>query len=306
MSDGLSSKPQRLNSLTDLIGRYDCVLFDQFGVLHDGRSAYDGMVDVVQTLSDAGLVLGVLSNSGKRESVNRQRLQQLGFVDRCFAVVASSGEVAWQQLDQQSKAAKPDASTCADRVLYVGRGSDRSAVEGLPVELVEKPEDADLIIIAGSEADSSGRWANLDAYTDWLKPAAARGTPCWCTNPDRWMLGKQGTLVFGAGQIAEQYQRLCAGMDEGPVSVRWVGKPYAAIYDYALQRAGVSASRTVCIGDSLEHDVVGAQQVGCDSVLVSTGILQGLDESALQALYAEHKAVPTYRLPAPSQQLEAN
>ena len=38
---------QPLTSLLDLADQYDAFLLDQFGVIHDGKTAYDGAVEAV-------------------------------------------------------------------------------------------------------------------------------------------------------------------------------------------------------------------------------------------------------------------
>ena len=43
--------------------------------------------------------------------------------------------------------------------------------------------------------------------------------------------------------------------------MRWIGKPYREIYDYALKAIG-RPDRALCIGDSAEHDVGGGRSAG--------------------------------------------
>lgn len=45
-------------------------------------------------------------------------------------------------------------------------------------------------------------------------------------------------------------------------------KPHPGIFDYALQKAGVSAEEVIFVGDSLHHDIRGARDVGMTSVLI--------------------------------------
>jgi HAD superfamily hydrolase (TIGR01549 family) len=47
-------------------------------------------------------------------------------------------------------------------------------------------------------------------------------------------------------------------------------KPHPSIFEAALQQAGVeSAADAMMVGDSLEHDIIGAQRIGMRGVLVS-------------------------------------
>ncbi|MEJ1936999.1 HAD hydrolase-like protein, partial [Nostoc sp. NIES-2111] len=97
--------------------------------------------------------------------------------------------------------------------------------------------------------------------------------------------------TFGSGRIAELYQELGG-------SVTWVGKPYRGIYEAAAEVAGVGdPSSVLCVGDSVEHDVVGARRFGAAVVLGRTGILADLEEHALADELAHHGVVPDYVLP---------
>ncbi len=182
---------------------------------------------------------------------------------------------------------------------YYDIGIAVSAKEGLVVPVVrdadrlgfESVEDAglaDIVIISGSEAET----IPLAAYRDRLEPAARRGVPCYCTNPDRHKLTKGGGTAPGAGSIALVYQELGG-------SVRWFGKPYPAIYHHAQSLLEtVTIDRIVCVGDSLEHDIAGAAGVGLASCLVRTGIASELSDAALEAAAARLGVSPTFMMEA--------
>lgn len=61
-----------------------------------------------------------------------------------------------------------------------------------------------------------------------------------------------------------------AGMLDGVLTSAMIGapKPGRAIFDAALALAGVASDRAVHIGDSLEHDVLGARAAGVAAVLL--------------------------------------
>ena len=262
---------EQVDGIEELMDRYELFLFDQFGVLHDGHVSYDGMHATLTRLKEAGKATGVITNSGNREQYTRERLARFGYEAELFDLVVSSGEVAWCQLNGQGSSELPalDQDT-PERVLRVSRGNDSSAVEGLSIVETDNPEMAGLVLIAGCNSEAM----SLQAYNRWLAPAARRGVPALCTNPDRTLLIGNGRKAFGPGQIAEAY-----AANGGPVS--YVGKPWPAIYAFACERLGIDRATTLCIGDSLEHDIAGAQAAGCASMLVATGIHESLGTKAL-------------------------
>lgn len=274
--------PIATTDVAALAQRYDVFLVDQFGVLHDGQSPYPGAVEALSLLKDAGKKVTLISNSGKRAAPNEARLEGLGFDRRTWDLFLSSGEVAWRILAGRTGSPPLRPGT---RCLFLARDDDRTAVEGLDLVLVESGEDAELVLLSGSEGDK----VLLDHYRDLLAPAARAGVPCICTNPDKIMLTGVG-LRFGPGAIGALYEKLGG-------SVRWIGKPHPEIYRAALGALGnPPASSVVAIGDSIEHDVIGARAAGISAALVRSGVLADFDARQLDAAYREHGAAPDYVL----------
>lgn len=273
--------------LAALVERYDLFLVDQFGVLHDGESAYPGAIEALGRLKDAGRTIVLISNSGRRADGNIARLAALGFPRWSYHAFVSSGEVAWMRI---ARGQLPVATAVQPlRCLLVNRRGDESAVAGLPLALVAAAVDADFVLITGSDGDIRP----IAHYRDLLAPAAARGLPCLCANPDKVMIVAEGA-GFGAGRIAEVYAEL-----GGPVT--WIGKPFPEIYRFALEEAARDRplpppERIIGIGDSLEHDVAGAKGAGFAAALVTSGIHADDGPDALAAAMAAH-AAPDLLLP---------
>lgn len=286
-------KPAPLERVEALVDRYRCFVFDQYGVLHDGQRAYRGMGETLDAIKAAGATVVVLTNSGRRAAPNAERLAGFGYGAARVDHVVSSGELAYRllsgQIDSDARRDRSMAATwkldAGSRVLLLARGDDRSAIDGLPGRPTGEPADATHVLIAGSE----GERRSLDDYRAILEPAVARGVPALCTNPDRWMLVGRNRRCFAAGQIAETYAELGG-------SVLYVGKPWPAIYRFLLAEAGATAGETVCIGDSIEHDIRGAAKAGCASVLVATGIHADADAVQRRALYERYAATPDFLL----------
>lgn len=260
-------------TLDDLIQRYDAFLVDQFGVLLDGSAAYPGAAEALAHLSRSGRRVILLSNSGKRSGPNAERLHRLGFAPDSFELVLSSGEAAHRWLEGQGLAP-------GTKVWLHARDGDESAIQGLGLAPVDRPEAAQLLLLAGSRADVFG----LDDYKAWLRPAAARGVPMLCSNPDISMLTPQGTKP-GAGRIAMLYQDLGGKVD-------WVGKPYPLIYRLARTLlAGIPPDRILCIGDSPAHDIRGGADAGLRTALVRTGLHAGTPDDDLPRLCKDEAGV---------------
>ncbi len=92
-----------------------------------------------------------------------------------------------------------------------------------------------------------------------------KGVPFIGTNPDVTFPTPEG-LVPGAGSILAA---LTAASGVQPIIV---GKPQPVIYQVALERLALSPSQVLVVGDRPETDIIGAQQIGCPTALVLSGV----------------------------------
>jgi HAD superfamily hydrolase (TIGR01459 family) len=283
------TSPRPILHLDAVFDAADAFLLDQFGTIHDGAALYPGAAEAMRRAKAAGKRIIILSNSGKRAQSNRARLAHLGLAADSYDSVLTSGEVAWHLLATR---ALPEFAG-ARRCLVLSRGTDEAATAGLPLELTEDAESADLILLLGSEADRIG----LEAYRRRLAPAAKRGVPCLCGNPDWLMVLNDGALAPAPGQIANLYAEMGG-------AVIWIGKPHAAIYEAALAELAALASgaldrrRVWAVGDSLDHDIAGAAAQGCRSILVKTGVQAGRPTEELARDMAERDLWPDAIMPS--------
>jgi len=240
----------RIEGLHEIVSRFDGMLIDQFGVIHDGQKLYPGTLHVLDELHRLGIPVAVMTNSGKRSQANRQRLVRMGVPREHFADAVSSGEVAFSTLT-------------AKRAFLIGKEGEDYGFDG--IDFVSDPRDAQIILILGSNAPKT----SLDDYRHLLTGLTL---PAICCNPDKLMLTPQG-LMPAPGAIAALYEEMGG-------SVTWIGKPYPGIYREAARLIG-SPSRILCIGDSAEHDVAGGRNAGFPTLLVLQGVSAGHDPAKL-------------------------
>src|SRR6185295_20161265 len=91
----------QIKRLSEIAPRFDGMLIDQFGVIHDGEKLYPGTLEVLENLHRLKIPVGIMTNSGKRSLANRQRLLRLGVPRNHFINVISSGEVAYHMLGKK-------------------------------------------------------------------------------------------------------------------------------------------------------------------------------------------------------------
>ena len=272
---------EAIGRLDDIAPNYDAVVFDQWGVLHDGSTPYRGTVSTLVRLKEAGHRLAVLSNSGKRAEPNAELIAGLGFPAGLFETVMTSGEALWRDISAGRIACRsffPVERAAGDALIWA---------ESLEIALVCKLCEADAVLLMGlPDGDAPADWTAV------LEEAYRRGLPLYCSNPDR-ASPRPGGLVHSPGALAFAYLEM-----GGEVS--FYGKPHRPVFD-ALQDA-LGAARLLMVGDSLEHDVAGAAEAGWDSLLIQGGLYaeefsRGDADGVLERLVVDSGgAMPTYRL----------
>jgi HAD superfamily hydrolase (TIGR01459 family) len=241
-----------------LAPKYDGFILDLWGVVHDGTAPFPGVLDCMRLLLDAGKRLVLLSNAPRRADDVVRRIAAIGVPAGLYHGVMSSGEEAWLHLHRRDE---PFYAALGRRCLQIGSDRDLEIRQGLDLDFVNAPAEADFILSTGpAEWDDT-----IETYAPVLQAARQRDLPMVCANPDLVVI-HAGKPALCAGALAEEYERLGG-------RVRWHGKPHPSVYDSCLGLLGIGdRSRILAIGDSLRTDIAGAANAGIDSLLVTGGV----------------------------------
>ena len=245
--------------LAAIADQYDAILCDVWGVIHNGRYAFDEACEALVRFRDQGGAVCLITNAPVPKAQAIRYFDPLGVPPEAFDDCVTSGDATREVLGQRS--GEVLWSMGADE----GWEHDRFLYEGLDLQFGDE-RSSDAILCIGLEDHVND---HPDDYRDRLAEAADRDMEMICANPDiRVRIGDQ--LVWCAGALAKIFE------EEGG-TVIYPGKPHAPIYNLALQRLadmGVepSPNRTLCIGDSPATDMLGALQHGFDGLYVGTGL----------------------------------
>lgn len=252
----MSGAARILDGLRQIADEYDHFIIDQWGVVHDGHHPLPGALDALAALRARGRAICLVSNSSRGTAPSTALLRRIGVSDGLYDGMITAGALGAAEL-ARLHAAGPV------RVLTLpGRPDPEGVVVELGLPTTEDPAEATVLVAAGLAATPPA------AHDPVLLAAAARALPMFCLNPDIRSVQPDGSFLFCAGAWAEAYRAL-----GGPVQT-W-GKPLPAIYAAAraaLAGAGRPVSRGLAIGDSLDHDIKGAEDNGLDALFISGGI----------------------------------
>ncbi len=93
-----------------------------------------------------------------------------------------------------------------------------------------------------------------------------QGLPFYATNPDKTFPTARG-LMPGIGTLLSAVST--ASLDVEPIIA---GKPAPYLFQLAMQKMEVSPEETLVVGDRLETDILGGQNVGCKTACVLSGV----------------------------------
>lgn len=249
----MTDLPVGLSALRD---RYDVLLCDVWGVIHNGRENFpDACAALARWRAEVGPVV-LISNSPRPASDVVAQLDGLKVPREAWSAFVTSGDATRVLLAERAPGPMWKIGPAKDLVLYEGLGLDLAGADEAAFVSVTGPDNDDV--------------ETPEDYRERLAAAAARKLPLICANPDL-VVQKGDKLIYCGGALADLYARLGG-------EVLMAGKPFTPIYDLALAEGeallgkALDRSRVLCIGDGVITDVKGAADHGLDCLFIAQGI----------------------------------
>jgi len=244
---------KEIQSLLDLIDDYDLFLFDQWGVIHNGKNIFPKAEEVFLHLQNLKKQAVIISNSGKKSSDNISRMKKLGAKNTLNVPLITSGDVCRDLLVNKKNYFK----NLGDKYFVVA--TEYPLLSETQYQQVHSLEKSDFLLLC-----TTTNFDGYDLIDNIFNEAINLKLPLVCSNPD--VLGLSGEDVHpSTGDLAIKYKKM-----GGKTHI--IGKPGDEIFDFALNRTGIDKIKTLMIGDSLFNDIYGANQFNIDSLLITSGI----------------------------------
>ncbi|WEK03141.1 MAG: TIGR01459 family HAD-type hydrolase [Candidatus Devosia phytovorans] len=252
----MTSTLPNISGLSDLASRYDAVLSDVWGVVHNGVHAFPTAVDALTKFREAGGKVVFITNAPRPSGPIVEMLDRLGVHRQSYDAIVSSGDATRAMIAKyRGKAIHHIGPPTEDDALY----------EGLDVRRTG-PEEAEVVVVTDLDTDED----TPEMYRERAKFWLSRKLPMICANPDR-VVEHGDKIIYCGGALGDLYAAM-GGM------VLMAGKPYQPIYEEAFRLAEeahggpLDKACVLAIGDSVRTDATGAAQFGIDLLFVTGSI----------------------------------
>lgn len=243
--------------IRDIVKLYDVLIFDVWGVVHDGIAPYPGSIKFINEMIDDNKIVIFLSNNPRPGYLMNKQFSEFG-LNMHKAITFTSGDAVREQLTLWNDEV---FSTLGKKVYHIGAENNQDILSGISVNITNDITQADFLLITAF-IDSN---QNLDLYDELLKKAVELNIPAVCANPD--ITAYSGHQIrYCAGNFAKQYESFGG-------KVHYYGKPDSKIYNTLISKYlfGYDRKKMLMIGDTMETDILGANKMNIDSALALTG-----------------------------------
>ena len=199
------SLPEPIQGLDEIADRYDVVLSDVWGVIHNGRERFAPACRALAAFAEQRGPVILISNAPRPAADVVPQLDDLGVPRAAWSTMITSGDATRTLL----------AERAPGPVWAIGPARDAPLYAGLGLELTG-PEDAALICITGPYDDET---ETAEDYRERFEAILPRRLPLLCANPDI-VVQRGDRLIPCAGALARLYADLGG-------EVRMAGKPHA-------------------------------------------------------------------------------
>ena len=262
----------KLNHLAEIYNSYDTFIIDLWGVIHNGISLNPKAIKVVENLIKSKKKVVFLSNAPRPSNEVKKFLHKLKMEDQYLKNILTSGEAAMFVLQEQKY---------GKFFYHLGPQRDNSVFFNIK-ENNTSLEKCNYILCTGL---LDGHEDDFIYYKKLLENHTSK--KLICTNPDL-TVHRGDVEEYCAGTIAKIFESIGG-------KVIYFGKPYKEIYKMCFSKN----EKTLAIGDNLNTDIKGANNMNIDSIFISNGVHRSefKEESELVDLFIKYKVKANYYQP---------
>lgn len=288
------------DTILPLVDLYDVFFVDVYGVIFNGIRVYNEALLALDYLKKSGKTVIILSNTTELSESAKIGYTRRGLIDgRHYDKFVTSGEFLNRSLKENSDKFFESVGHPVKTVkcIFFGNGE---VFKDTPLQKVEDIDKADVMYVGFPRTncgptqvdellDENGNRIPTEQVlnVDWKKVRCTDGNSglpevvhdlevclqknktLLVANPDifaHFSVNNQKHLVLTQGAVGYYYKKMKG-------NTIFSGKPYNGIFEFAKSFVPSSA-RIAMIGDTPWTDILGANNSGIDSILVTTGVTE--------------------------------
>ena len=249
------------NGLREIVNNYEIFFIDLWGVVHNGITLNSTAIEVLDNLKNKNKRFILMTNAPRPRQSVAKFLKKLNFNKDYFQNIFTSGDAAINSLRLNFH---------GKSFFHIGPKRDFDLFFDFEEKRKDKIESAEFILCTGLFDDQKN---DLFYYKNLLKKNVNKKMVC--TNPDLKVY-RGYKEEYCAGSVAKIFEAI-----EGKVV--YYGKPYPEIYKECIH----DEKKVLVIGDNLNTDIKGANNMHYDSLFIKNGIHQNEFNSLKPDKFAE-------------------
>jgi HAD superfamily hydrolase (TIGR01459 family) len=269
----------RKTNMKELSKKFNFFLFDQWGVLHNGKKIFKFTNKSLKTIKHKKLYL--ISNTSQTVyEFKSQTLKKINLNFHLFKEIITAGETLIN-ITLNSPQNIISKIIRLKKAFLISNKNEKEIVKKLKISKIDHTKCKFILSLSLKPGE------NLPLILKKIRYLSKKKIPMICTNPDLYTF-KNNKRHYQIGYLAKKYS------DFGG-KVFYVGKPYKEIFNCIVKSS--KKRETIMIGDNLKTDILGGKNAGISTALAFDGFKKlykfKSNELALKAI-SKSKIKPDY------------
>ena len=233
--------------LRSIVKDYDLFFIDLWGVVHNGIKLNENAIEALTQISNANKNYVLLTNAPRPNHTVKIFLEKMGMDKSILEKVSTSGEIALNYLKKNYS---------KKSFYHIGPPRDFNLFTDFKKRKTENITESSYFLCTGL-FDQHDK--DLNFYKNLLNNFTSK--KMICTNPDL-IVDRGKKREFCAGSVAVTFEKMGG-------EVVYFGKPFPEVYNQSID---YDKKKVLAVGDNLNTDIKGANNMNYDSMIIVNGI----------------------------------
>ena len=249
---------------------YDFFFIDLWGVIHNGIRLYENAIKTLIEISNIKKRYVLLTNAPRPNNTVKIFLKKMGMDKSILDKVYTSGEAALNYLKENH---------LNDKFYHIGPPRDFDLFLDFKKNKKENINESNYLLCTGL-FDKYDK--DLDYYKELFGSFISK--KMICTNPDL-VVDRGEKREFCAGSVAKVFEKMGG-------QVVYFGKPFPEVYNQSIDR---NKKKVLAIGDNLNTDIKGANNMNYDSMIIANGIhKKEIEKEGIEKISKNYKVIVNF------------